>query len=63
MSNETGFKIFASIVIIAVFAAVMLAILGIDPSGYIDIIPAIVVIAFLIGVIVTIGKTASDMGR
>ena len=55
MGNELGYEIFASIVIIAVFGAVILALLGIDPSGYINLLPAILIVAFIIGLVVTIG--------
>lgn len=61
MGDELGYEIFASIVIIAVFGAVILALLGIDPSGYINLLPAIVVGAFITGLVVTIGKTASSL--
>lgn len=61
MGDELGYEIFASIVIIAVFGAVILALLGIDPSGYINLLPAIVVGAFILGLVVTIGKTASSL--
>lgn len=61
MGNEIGYEIFATIVIIAVFGAVILALLGFDPSGYIDLIPTIVVVAFIIGVVVTIGKKVSGL--
>ena len=61
MGNELGYEIFALIVIIAVFGAVILALLGIGPSGYIDLLPAIVIGAFIIGLVVTIGKTASSL--
>lgn len=61
MENEIGYEIFASIVIIAIFGAVILALLGIDPSGYIDLLPAIVIVALIIGLVVTIGKTVSGL--
>lgn len=61
MGKEIGYEIFASIVIIAVFGAVILALLGIDPSGYINLLPAIVAVAFIIGLIVTVGKTVSNL--
>lgn len=61
MRNELGYEIFASIVIIAVFGAVILALLGINPSGYINLLPAIVIVAFIIGLVVTVGKTASSL--
>lgn len=61
MGDELGYEIFASIVITAVFGAVILALLGIDPSGYINLLPAIVVGAFIIGLVVTIGKKASSL--
>jgi len=61
MGDELGYEIFVSIVIIAVFGAVILAPIGIDPSDYINLLPAIVVVAFVIGLVVTIGKTASSL--
>ncbi|UWG49152.1 hypothetical protein HSRCO_3011 (plasmid) [Halanaeroarchaeum sp. HSR-CO] len=61
MGAELGYEIFASIVIIAVFGAVILALFGIDPSGYINMLPALVIVAFIIGLAVTVGKTASSL--
>jgi hypothetical protein len=61
MGNDQGYEILASIVIIAVFGAVILALLGIDPNGYINLLPAIIVVAFIIGIVVTVGRTVSSL--
>lgn len=52
MTVDQGYDVFASIVIVAVFGAVILTLMGIDPSGYIDLLPGIVIFAFVIGIAV-----------
>jgi len=52
MTVDQGYDVFASIVIVAVFGVVILPLIGIDPSGYIDLLPGIVIFAFVIGIAV-----------
>ena len=63
MTDNPGYGIFATIVTIAVFGAVILAVMGIDPSGYLDILPAIIILAFVIGLFVTVGSAIVGMAN
>lgn len=63
MTGNPGYGIFATIATIAVFGVVILALMGIDPSGYLDILPAIIIFAFLIGLFVTVGSAIAGMAN
>jgi hypothetical protein len=63
MTGNPGYGIFATIATIAVFGVVILALMGIDPSGYLDILPAIIILAFLIGLFVTVGSAIAGMAN
>ena len=63
MTVDPGYGIFATIATIAVFGVVILALMGIDPSGYLDILPAIIILAFVIGLFVTVGSAIVGMAN
>jgi hypothetical protein len=56
MTGNPGYEIFVTIATIAVFGGVILALMGIDPSGYLDFLPAIIILAFVIGISLTVGS-------